>query len=287
MRLMRYEDVFVYGILSPMDDWFKDEKGFKEASGYEIDGIWFPRVTKILSIKAKPALYRYYGEAASYKAAQEVTQKSAEEGTLMHETIQKIMLGENPDVDPSIAAAVTETRKFLDDRNIQVESEYIEKRVVHRGERYAGTIDALALIDGKVGVMDIKTSQAIYRDYNLQTAAYMEPLQESVKNLATRWILRIDQNQICSRCGASRRVKGGREKIKFVRGNGRGIPNGTIYPSRSACPEDSHEWSEVRGVIELKEFPFWKGDFAAFLSAKKLWEWENEYWLKKIGYRTS
>ena len=49
------------------------------------------------------------------------------------------------------------------------------------------------------------------------------------------------------------------------------------------CGED-HEWSEVKGIIELKEFPFWRDDYGAFLAAKKLWEWENDHWLKQAGY---
>ena len=49
---------------------FKTEEDFKQQNGYDIDGVWYPRVTKIMSIKAKPALYRYYGEAESFKAAQ-------------------------------------------------------------------------------------------------------------------------------------------------------------------------------------------------------------------------
>jgi len=255
-------------------DWYKDEKAFMEASGYDIDGVWHPRVTKIIGIKAKPALYFYYGEATSYKAAQAITQRSAEEGTLIHEVVQKIMIGENPEIPPEISPAVRATIEFLDARNIQVDPDYIERRVVNKNERYAGTIDGVALIDGKVGVMDIKTSQAIYRDYNLQTAAYMEPLEAEIKNLQTRWILRIDQDQSCVRCGAILRIKGGREKIRHA------FP----FKTGTKCHEGQHEWSALRGVIELKEFPYWKEDYSAFLSAKKLWEWENDAWLKKIGY---
>jgi len=255
-------------------DWFTNEKSFMEASGYTIDGVWYPRVTKIIGIKSKPALYRYYAEAKDYKTAQEFTKKSAEEGTLMHEVIQKIMIGERPEIPRQILPAVNATVKFLEEQNIQVDPEFIEKRVVNLNERYAGTIDALALAEGKYGVLDIKTSQAIYRDYNLQTAAYMDPLSQLAPGLQTRWILRIDQNQTCIRCGASLRTKGGREKIKkALRSNG-----------NSACPEGEHDWSEVRGIVELKEFPYWQSDYKAFLSAKHLWEWENDYWLKKIGY---
>lgn len=250
---------------------FKDAESFKEACGYTIDDVWYPRVTKIVSIKAKPALLRFYGEAENFKAAQSVTQKSAEEGTLIHETVEGILLGKNPEIPLSVKPAVTAFLKYFEGRNIQVAPDLVERRVVHYDHRYAGTVDALALLDGKFGVLDIKTSQAIYRDYNLQTAAYMDALKDQFGNLQTRWILRIDQIQTCNLCGATRRVKGGREKVKIQWGN----------QVMRNCP---HEWSELKGDIELKEFPFWQNDFEAFLGAKKLWEWENEFWLKKVGY---
>ena len=254
-----------------MFDFYSDAEGFKNANGYEVDGIWYPRVTKIVSVKAKPALLRFYGEAENFKSAQGISRKSAEEGSLVHETVEAILLGKKPEIDPSFAPAVTSFLEFIEQKNIQVTPELVEKRVVHYDHRYAGTVDALALIGGKFGVLDIKTSQAIYRDYNLQTAAYMDALKNDFENLQTRWILRIDQVQTCLRCGAVRRVKGGREKIKIQWDN----------EEMKQCP---HEWSELRGDIELQEFPYWQGDFEAFLGAKKLWEWENESWLKKIGY---
>lgn len=252
---------------------FRDAEQFKEASGYEIDGIWYPRVTKIVEIKSKPALYRYYAEAASFKDAMASTEKSATEGTLIHETVEKILLGGEPDVDASIAPAITAFKAFFSKNRIQTDPEYVEKRVVNPEHRYAGTTDALALIGGKFGVLDIKTSSAIYRDYNLQTSAYMDALARTMDALQTRWILRIDQIKTCAQCGATLRPKGGREKVRLP------------YPRRGpVCNTDEHAWGDLAGVIELKEFPFWKEDFAAFLGAKKLWEWENEYWLKKIGY---
>jgi len=247
---------------------FKNAEDFKEKCGYEIDGRWYPRVTQIIGIKAKPALYYYYGEAPSYKAAQEMTQKAAEEGTLVHEIVQKIMVGDEVEIPESIRPAVIAYQQFIETKNIQVDREYVEKRIWHSAHRYAGTIDGLALIDGKFGVLDIKTSQAVYRDYNLQTSAYIEALRPELPSLETRWILRIDQIHTCLACGATMRPKGGRNKIR----RGRKTP----------CLE--HSWSDLTGVVELKEFPLWKDDFEAFLGAKKLWEWENEYWLKNIGY---
>ncbi len=150
----------------------------------------------------------------------------------------------------------------------------VERRIVNYDHRYAGTVDAIALIGGKLGVLDIKTSQAVYRDYCLQTSAYMDALKGQFRNLATRWILRIDQIQKCERCGAIRRVKGGREKVRVDWNNGRA----------TAMRNCEHDWGPLTGEIELQEFPYWQNDFEAFLGAKRLWEWENDFWLKKVGY---
>src|SRR3989338_9160242 len=101
-----------------MFDYYKDAESFKEASGYTIDGVWYPRVTKILSIKAKPALYRYYGEAANFKSAQEITTQSAKEGTLVHEAVEAILLGQKPEIDPQIAPAIQAFVRFIEEKNI-------------------------------------------------------------------------------------------------------------------------------------------------------------------------
>ena len=76
-----------------MSMWIKDVEQFKKQSGYMIDGAWYPRVTKIVEIKSKPALNFYYGQAKSYAEAQQQTQKSAEEGTKIHEAVEAIMKG--------------------------------------------------------------------------------------------------------------------------------------------------------------------------------------------------
>lgn len=256
-----------------MFDSYKDVEMFKEASGYTIDGVWYPRVTKIVSIKAKPALLYFYAEAANYKAGYAITQKSAEEGTLVHETVEGLLLNKPTEVDASIKPAIDAFMKFWKERRIQVTPDLVERRVVSFDHRYAGTVDAIALIDGKLGVLDIKTSQAIYKDYNLQTAAYMDALKNQFQNLQTRWILRVDQTQVCKLCGSKKRVKGGREKVR---------PNNGNFMAMRRCR--GHEWGKLTGEIELREFPYWQNDFEAFLGAKRLWEWENESWLKRVGY---
>ncbi len=248
--------------------YYQDKEQFKQLNGYTINGVWYPRVTKIVEIKAKPALYRFYGEAETFADGERIKRNSAVQGTLIHNTVEKILVGESPEIDPAILPAIQAFKQFLNQTKIQVIPEFVERRIINHQEGYAGTIDALAIIDNKLGILDLKTSQAIYRDYNLQTAAYFGALKPQIPELSTRWILRIDQIQVCKKCGAILRNKGGRKKIRGEKNN-----------------EDcKHLWSEIKGDIELKEFPYRKEDYQAFLAAKKLWEWENEYWLKKIGY---
>lgn len=251
---------------------YKSIKEFRETAGYLIDDTWYPRVTSIISIKAKPALYKYYANLGNYEEGERIKQKSAEEGTAVHEAIQAVMIGEELPENLETKAVVEAFKKFTETTKIEADPEWIEKRIINNDDRYSGTVDSVVLLNGKLGVLDIKTSQAIYRDYNLQTAAYMTTIQKDLKDLSTRWILRIDQKQTCIKCKASRRTKGGREVIKIPYSN----------PYARNC---RHEWSEVQGDIELQEFPSLYDDYQAFLGAKTLWEWEHIELLKKVGYR--
>lgn len=248
--------------------YYSDIENFKAATGYEIEGIWYPRVTSIISIKAKPALYKYYAGLPSFAAGEAIKNKSAEEGTLLHETIESILKDENPEVPESVKPAVT---AFLDFRKQnEIIPHQIETRLVSKKHHYAGTMDCLAELNGQLGVLDIKTSLAIYRDYNIQTSAYVEALKEdpSMPPLK-RWILRLDQARSCIKgCGAKMRDKGGNVKIRGFRGK--------------VDDKCQHVWGEMLGEVELRELPEQEKDIRAFLAAKTLWEWENDYWLKQI-----
>ena len=248
---------------------FASVEEFKDSCGYIIEDVWYPRVTRIVSIKAKPGLANFYAQVGS-KAGQAISEEAAREGTMVHEAVEALLLGGRPEVPEIVWPAVRAFENFSAQHEIEPVQNGIERRILNRDHRYAGTVDAVVRIDGKLGVLDIKTSQAIYRDYNLQTAAYMDALTSEFEDLSTRWILRLDQSQMCLHCGSKRRVKGGREKI---RANG-----------RTSCQPKEHFWSDVMGEMQFQEFPSWRGDFEAFLGAKRLWEWENEFWLKKAEY---
>lgn len=257
-----------------------------DQNGYVIRGQWYPRVTSIVQIKAKPALYKYYGEAASFSAALSSSRRSASTGTKVHNAIEAILSGRTPEPEGEILPSIQAFQDFSRAHRIQVDPALIEQRIFHQTHRYAGTADVFAEIDGVFGILDIKTSSGVWRDYNLQTAAYLAACREEgclaepppaspdrprgglPKKPDTRWILRIDQTRMCNVCGARRREKGGREKISG---------------GFDLC---THEWGPLKGEWELKDLNAsgeFESDFKAFLAAKTLWEWENEYWLRQIS----
>ena len=61
---------------------------------------------------------------------------------------------------------------------------------------YAGTVDALAEIDGKLCIIDFKTSKKIYKPNHLQIAAYAHAMakQKGKKKPAMGIILRLDKD---------------------------------------------------------------------------------------------
>ncbi len=259
---------------------YRDIEEFKTLSGYTIEGMWYPRVTKILDVKAKPGLDNFFKEVGDYASAEEIKNKSAEEGTLLHGVLERIAVGDTVDIPDSVRPAIEAFQQFNATRGIVFHADHVERQIWSQRYRYAGTVDALATIDGKFGVLDIKTSAGFYPEYNLQTAAYVSALQEFElkralalpRDIETRWILRVDQRSSCKRCKAMLREKGGRRRIK------------NTSRTDEVCPGDSHEWEERRGEVELREFPHVYKDLKAFIAAKILWEWENGYWLRQIGY---
>src|SRR3989344_3765562 len=101
-----------------MFDYYSTPEAYKEANGYIIDGVWYPRVTRIVGIKSKPALYRYYAEATSYKASQEAMERSAAEGTMVHEAVEGILMGQNSEVPALVKPAVDAFCEFMKTKNI-------------------------------------------------------------------------------------------------------------------------------------------------------------------------
>jgi hypothetical protein len=69
-----------------------------------------------------------------------------------------------------------------------------EKPLYHRKYKYAGTVDAIANVNGEFSVIDFKTSNRIYDEYHLQVAAYGKCVEDIYgKPVDGAYILRFDK----------------------------------------------------------------------------------------------
>ena len=131
---------------------------------YTVDGKNVPSVTEIIA-----PLHRSYGDIN--KA---VLDMAAARGTAVHEACEAIDLGEEPELYYEIEGYVC---AYMDWLNIyEPVWTAIEKQVFCEDLWYAGTLDRMGYLnDGKLAIVDIKTSQPTREAYIsvcLQTLAY-------------------------------------------------------------------------------------------------------------------
>jgi hypothetical protein len=236
---------------------------FKKTNGYESNGLWYPRVTSICNVIAKPGLERWLANQESFSAMQKKRKRITDWGKLIHQVIEDMLLGKNPKIEKEIQPSIDAFLEWQDENKVKTFA--VEKKVVSQKHSYIGTPDVIAEINGKLGILELKTSQDVWDEYFIQTAAYMQAYNEkALEKAKTQWILRIDQYQECCLCGAKKRKKAGEVEIKS---------------GKKRC---SHKWQKTTGFYEMKEINNHALFTNAFFTAKKLWEFSNRNQLLKI-----
>lgn len=241
---------------------------FKEKFGYEIDGVWFPRVTSITALASGAALLK----KADPLGRRFGFQQAAVWGTMIHEAVEKILKGQEARFDARIAVSIATFQQWQKQYPFLVNNPAadIERRVVDLEQGYAGTVDIVAEVEGVLSIIDLKTSTTLTKECGLQTAAYMNAYNKmgsKEQMCEKRWILRVDQYKECLGCLARMREKCGRAKITGESANGR------------LC---NHQWSGVKGEVEFCELKGYERDLGQFFDLKERWEWVNQEWLCKI-----
>lgn len=181
---------------------------------YRVDGKHMPNVTTVIRVMDAPQLDAWkvrvqvegtakaahanppvFGEdeaaymqrlvvlAAEQYEHERLSQEAADVGKQVHALIESAvreMLGEpviTPEIEPGdeslfIFAGWREWAARVGFRPLMAEA-----RVLHREERYCGTLDLLALINDRPAVVDWKTAKAVYPEMRLQSAAYRMALR--------------------------------------------------------------------------------------------------------------
>jgi len=131
-------------------------------------------------------------------AANRVSGEAREFGTDVHEWIEKYIKNENPKPLENTERQVC-VQKFIDwTKQHKIEWLASEVVVANLELQIAGTLDAVALVDGKLSLLDFKCSKNISETYFLQLAAYqfmLNPLIEGDRKIEQRVVVHIPKDE--------------------------------------------------------------------------------------------
>jgi len=175
---------------------------------YSVGGVPADGTTSILKIINKPALmYWAVNKAIEYlewelpvgkpicelekskmlqeakKAHRQILSDAGDFGTLVHSLIESHIKKEpyQYPVNPIVRESFEQFLKW--DKENQPEYLFSERKIYSIEHNFAGTLDFLCKINGKVVIGDIKTSSGIWDEYYLQLAAYRMALMEEFPDL--------------------------------------------------------------------------------------------------------
>lgn len=168
---------------------------YKTANGDRVPGV-----TTVLGVLNKPALIKWANDlglqgidSTKYRDA------AASIGTLVHAMVEANLKGLELDVTDftpnEIQQAEVGFKKFIDwktNRNFEIIAS--EQSLVSEINKYGGTIDCVAKVDGKVTLVDFKTGKGVYNEMFAQVSAYNELLKERGIHTEEIMILRIGRN---------------------------------------------------------------------------------------------
>ena len=120
--------------------------------------------------------------------------EAADLGSIIHNWCEDYIKGKNPVMpeDPQVTQGVLSFLEWVEHSKVKFASS--ERIIYSQKYDYVGTLDAEATIGGKLYLIDFKTSNGIYPETRLQTAAYQWADQEERGvQYEGRWILRLSK----------------------------------------------------------------------------------------------
>ena len=158
---------------------FLDRRVYKRG-----EGVFYPSVTTILQYMPKNKFFDNWLKDVGHNADL-ILRKAGKEGTQVHEAAEKLVLGEEISwMDDYGNAKYSQVvwemiLKFADFWKTHKPKLISSEQFIWSDEyKYAGTADIVCEMDGEVWLLDLKTSNALHRAYDLQLAAYAKGMEE-------------------------------------------------------------------------------------------------------------
>ncbi len=193
-----------------------------EKHSYMVDGKQVPAVTRVVDavspknltdwaakagadwwlnnysddVEMQPIMYD--GIRYAYK---DISAEAQKIGSDVHRWIELYIRGEMEEIELSVEypdnvkVPMENFHKWVEARKVEWLGS--EEKVYSKMWNYAGTIDALARINGELYVIDFKTSAKIYKEYYLQVYGYAQAVHEMGKSphYPKGMIVRLDKNE--------------------------------------------------------------------------------------------
>lgn len=153
-------------------------------------GRAYPSVTTITGLLKKKAIMEWRARVGA-EEANRVSTRASSRGTRIHGFCEDYLLGKHVDPDIFDAEMFQSIRGHLDSiNNIHA----LETPLYSDHLEVAGTVDCIAEFEGKLSVIDFKTSSRIkskddIHDYFMQTSAYAVAFEELTKIPVSRLVV--------------------------------------------------------------------------------------------------
>jgi len=175
---------------------------------YTRNDKYYPSVTSILQYMPKNKFFENWLKDVGHNA-DIIMKKSAEEGNQVHDAVERYLLGEKitllneagfSNYSTFVWQMILKFHEFWTlHKPILIESEV---HLFSDAHTYAGTCDLVLEINGKIWLLDIKTTNSLHTSQDLQLAAYAqawnEMYEEKIENIGILWLKsskhKVDKN---------------------------------------------------------------------------------------------
>lgn len=148
--------------------------------------LYYPSVTTILQYMPKNKFFLEWLKDVGH-TADIILERAGKEGTQVHDAAEKLVKGEtvtwidskgNIKYSEGVWLMINKFHEFW--TTYKPELLFSEQILFSDEYKYAGTGDLLVVLDGKIWLIDIKTSNTISKTFELQLAAYKKAIEERV-----------------------------------------------------------------------------------------------------------
>ena len=172
----------IYRVTTADERWYGKDI-IDQKTGLPVEIKWLPSSTWIKSYYyTSPYLVKWIADKGITES-ERIKKEAGIKGDKIHQATELIDRGEEIKIDDKILnketgemeeltgdeiEAILSYRNFVDEKR----PELLANEMTVFAERYAGTLDRIFRIDGQIWIVDIKSSQSIWKDMYIQVSSY-------------------------------------------------------------------------------------------------------------------